>query len=113
MNQPYTAYIVECVRSAGGKNKGLLSGIHPVDLGAAALDALTARVAQLPRGKDGKLADGVVDDVVCGCVSQVGAQGESGGAREAQSTLRRGAATDGNKRPTWDAWRCWRPSRCR
>jgi len=50
-----------------------------VDLGAAALDALTTRVSALPRGKDGRIAEGVVDDVVCGCVSQVGAQGANVG----------------------------------
>lgn len=59
------AFIVEAVRTAGGRKGGRLSGVHPVDLGARVLDALTGRL---------DLAAERVDDVVFGCVSAVGAQ---------------------------------------
>mmetsp|Transcript_37844 Transcript_37844/g.56507 ORF Transcript_37844/g.56507 Transcript_37844/m.56507 type:complete len:414 (+) Transcript_37844:50-1291(+) len=62
---PYTAYIVEAVRTAGGRKNGRLSGYHPADLGALAVDGLLEKA-----GVDGSL----VDDVIVGCVSQVGAQ---------------------------------------
>ena len=60
-----TAYIVDAVRTAGGKRNGKLAGWHPVDLAAATLDAIVART-----GIDG----GKVDDVIMGCVSQGGQQ---------------------------------------
>lgn len=63
--RPYSAYIVEAVRSAGGKKNGRLSGYHPADLCAQVVDALVDKV-----GIDGKH----VDDLIVGCVSQVGAQ---------------------------------------
>jgi len=56
---------VEAVRSAGGKKNGRLSGWHPADLCSAVVDGLIEKV-----GIDGKH----VDDVVVGCVMQVGAQ---------------------------------------
>merc|ERR1711865_104302 len=59
------AYIVDCVRTAGGKAKGRLRDWHPISLGASVLDALVDR-----NGMDGAL----VDDVIVGCVMQVGAQ---------------------------------------
>lgn len=59
------AYIVEAVRTAGGKRGGRLAGIHPVDLAAQSLDAIMER-----SGLDAK----AVDDVVMGCVSQGGEQ---------------------------------------
>jgi len=59
------AYIVAAVRTACGRRNGRLSGIHPIDLGAAVVDELLDRTA-LP-------AD-AVDDVIFGCVSQIGAQ---------------------------------------
>lgn len=62
---PHTAYIVECVRTAGGKKGGRLSGVHPVDLGASVLDEIVVRA-----GIDGSK----IDEVIVGCVSQVGAQ---------------------------------------
>jgi acetyl-CoA C-acetyltransferase len=64
------AYVVDCVRSAGGKKNGALSGWHPVDLGAAVIDELVNRT---------KIPGAEVDDVICGCVSQVGAQGANVG----------------------------------
>jgi acetyl-CoA C-acetyltransferase len=61
-----TAYIVDAVRTAGGRRGGKLAGWHPVDLAAATLDALVAR-----SGIDGTK----VDDVIMGCVTQAGQQG--------------------------------------
>jgi acetyl-CoA C-acetyltransferase len=61
-----TAYIVDAVRTAGGKRNGRLAGWHPVDMAAATLDALVTRA-----GIDGK----AVDDVIMGCVMQGGQQG--------------------------------------
>jgi acetyl-CoA C-acetyltransferase len=60
-----TAYIVDAVRTAGGKRNGKLAGWHPVDMAAATLDALVART-----GIDGA----AVDDVIMGCVMQGGQQ---------------------------------------
>jgi acetyl-CoA C-acetyltransferase len=59
------AYIVDAVRTAGGKRNGKLMGWHPVDMAAATLDALVART-----GIDGA----AVDDVIMGCVMQGGQQ---------------------------------------
>ena len=59
------AYIVEAVRTAGGKRDGRLSLWHPADLGAKVLDELITRLDMDPA---------LVDDVVFGCVDQVGAQ---------------------------------------
>lgn len=59
------AYIVGAVRSAGGKKKGRLSNIHPIDLGAEVVDALVERTG---------VAIEEIDDLIFGCVSQVGAQ---------------------------------------
>jgi acetyl-CoA acetyltransferase family protein len=61
------AYIVSVARSAAGKNKGRLSHFHPADLGAAVVNSL---VNKIPGGFDTSL----VDDVIFGCVSQVGTQ---------------------------------------
>ena len=59
------AYIVAAVRTAGGRRGGKLSGWHPVDLAAEVLDALVERSGIDPA---------LVDDVIMGCVSQVGEQ---------------------------------------
>ena len=61
------AVIVEAIRTASGRGKmgGALSGIHPVDLLAGVLAQLVQR--------DG-LEPGQVDDVLGGCVQQVGEQ---------------------------------------
>lgn len=59
------AYIVEAVRTAGGRRGGKLAGVHPVDLAAQVLDAVIER-----SGIPGE----AVDDVVMGCVSQGGEQ---------------------------------------
>ena len=59
------AYIVGAVRTPVGKRNGGLSGLNPVDLGAHALRALMVRT-----GVDA----GAVEDVIMGCVSQIGPQ---------------------------------------
>ncbi|MGL3823158.1 acetyl-CoA C-acetyltransferase [Sphingopyxis sp. R3-92] len=59
------AYIVDAVRTAGGKRGGKLAGIHPVDLGAAVFDAIADR-----NDFDTK----AIEDVITGCVSQGGQQ---------------------------------------
>ena len=59
------AYLVDAVRTAGGRRGGRLAGIHPVDLAAATLDALVARSGIDPAA---------IEDVVMGCVSQGGQQ---------------------------------------
>jgi acetyl-CoA acyltransferase len=61
-----SAVIVDVVRTAGGKRNGKLSGWHPVDLAAETLTALVER---------SDLDPGLIDDVIMGCVMQVGAQG--------------------------------------
>ena len=60
-----TAYIVDAVRTAGGKRGGKLAGWHPVDMAAATLDAIVER-----SGIDSKR----IDDVIMGCVGQGGQQ---------------------------------------
>jgi len=59
------AVIVAAVRTPVGKRGGGLAGVHPADLSAVVLGALVERTGIDP---------GVVDDVVWGCVSQVGDQ---------------------------------------
>ncbi|HEY3955609.1 MAG TPA: acetyl-CoA C-acetyltransferase [Streptosporangiaceae bacterium] len=59
------AYIVGAVRTAVGKRNGGLSGVHPVDMAAHVLGELVSRTGVDPA---------VVEDVVMGCVSQVGPQ---------------------------------------
>ncbi|SKB37188.1 acetyl-CoA C-acetyltransferase [Sphingopyxis flava] len=60
-----TAYIVDAVRTAGGRRGGRLAGVHPVDLGAAVFDAIAER---------NDFDTSKIDDVVTGCVSQGGQQ---------------------------------------
>jgi acetyl-CoA acyltransferase len=59
------AVIVEAVRTAVGRRNGRLKDWHPVDLLAQTLSALVERTGIDP---------GLVDDVIIGCVSQVGEQ---------------------------------------
>jgi len=61
-----TAVIVDAVRTAGGKRNGKLSGWHPTDLAAEVLKALQER---------NDLDPALIDDVIMGCVMQVGNQG--------------------------------------
>ncbi|WP_088345669.1 MULTISPECIES: acetyl-CoA C-acetyltransferase [Rhodomicrobium] len=60
------AYIVEAVRTAGGRRNGRLASWHPVDLGAAVLDAIAERSGIDPAA---------IEDVIMGCVGQTGEQG--------------------------------------
>ncbi len=59
------AFIVAAARTAGGRRGGRLSGWHPVDLAAQIIDALLERADCDPA---------LVEDVIMGCVSQVGEQ---------------------------------------
>ncbi len=59
------AYIVDAVRTAGGRRGGRLAGVHPVDLAATSLDAIVSRSGIDPAA---------VDDVIMGCVTQAGEQ---------------------------------------
>jgi acetyl-CoA C-acetyltransferase len=59
------AYIVAAARTAGGRKGGRLKGWHPVDLGAEVINALLDRSKADPN---------LIEDVICGCVSQVGEQ---------------------------------------
>jgi acetyl-CoA C-acetyltransferase len=60
------AYIVATARTAGGRKGGRLKDWHPVDLSAQVLDALLDRTGADPA---------LVEDVIMGCVGQVGEQG--------------------------------------
>ncbi|MFM8310335.1 MAG: thiolase family protein [Ilumatobacteraceae bacterium] len=60
-----TAVIVDAIRTPLGKRNGKLKDWHPVDLAAETLKALQQRTGIDP---------GIVDDVVMGCVMQVGEQ---------------------------------------
>ena len=59
------AYIVGAVRTPVGRRNGGLSAVHPVDLAAHVLTELVARTGADPTA---------VDDVIMGCVSQIGPQ---------------------------------------
>jgi acetyl-CoA C-acetyltransferase len=59
------AFIVDAVRVPTGRRGGALSEVHPVDLGAHVLKALVERTG-IPAEE--------VDDVIFGCVDQLGAQ---------------------------------------
>src|SRR6188768_3460820 len=60
------AVIVDAVRTPMGKRNGKLSGFHPADLAGEVLKALSDR---------NDLDPALVEDVIMGCVMQVGAQG--------------------------------------
>ena len=60
------AVIVDAVRTPVGKRNGSLAAIHAADLSAHVLNALVTRNGLDPA---------VVDDVIWGCVMQVGQQG--------------------------------------
>ncbi len=67
MTELNTAVIVDAVRTPSGKGKpgGALSGVHPVDLLATAIEALITRTGLDPA---------LVEDVIAGCAQQVGDQ---------------------------------------
>jgi acetyl-CoA C-acetyltransferase len=60
------AYIVDAVRTAGGRRNGALAGWHPADMGGEVLNALVDRSGIDPAA---------IEDVVLGCVTQAGEQG--------------------------------------
>src|SRR5436190_16390778 len=60
-----SAVIVDAIRTPLGRRNGMLAGWHPVDLAAHVLRALVDRH---------DLDPALVDDVIMGCVSQVGQQ---------------------------------------
>ncbi len=60
------AVVVDAVRTAGGKRNGSLKGWHPADLAGEVLRAVVRR---------NDLDPATVDDVILGCVMQVGEQG--------------------------------------
>ena len=62
------AYIVAAARTAGGRKGGRLSGWHPSDLAGQVLNSLVDRVGCDPA---------LVEDVILGCVGQVGEQGNN------------------------------------
>ena len=64
-NQRPEAYIVEAVRTPVGRRGGGLSTIDPTDLAAHALTAVVERSGIDP---------GAVDDVILGCIDQMGPQ---------------------------------------
>nr|WP_087575600.1 acetyl-CoA C-acetyltransferase [Sphingomonas sp. CDS-1] len=59
------AYIVEAIRTAGGRRNGALKDWHPDDLGGQVLSGLVARTGIDPAA---------IEDVIMGCVSQAGEQ---------------------------------------
>ncbi len=59
------AYVIDAVRTPIGKRGGSLSGVHPADLGAAALQGLLGR---------NDIDPAKVDDVIFGCVDAIGPQ---------------------------------------
>ncbi len=59
------AYIVDAVRTAGGRRGGALKDWHPADLGAQVLNALVERTGLDPAA---------IEDVIMGCVGQAGEQ---------------------------------------
>src|SRR5207248_7002012 len=60
-----TAVIVDAVRTPQGRRNGALKDVRPVDLAALTLDALIQRTSLDPE---------LVEDVIMGCVMQVGDQ---------------------------------------
>ncbi|WP_027555538.1 acetyl-CoA C-acetyltransferase [Bradyrhizobium sp. Cp5.3] len=59
------AYIVEVVRTAGGRRNGKLAGWHPANMAAETLNAVVDRSGIDPSA---------VEDVILGCVTQAGEQ---------------------------------------
>ena len=59
------AYIIEAVRTPGGRRNGSLAGLHPIDLGVRAFRAIVDRAGIDPAA---------VDDAIVGCVDAIGGQ---------------------------------------
>jgi len=64
------AVIVEAVRTPVGKRNGVLKDYHPVDLGSMVITELISRTGIEP---------GIVEDVIFGCVTQIGEQASNVG----------------------------------
>ena len=85
------AVIVDAIRTPGGKRNGKLKDWHPVDLAAHVLKALQER---------NDLDPALVDDVVMGCVMQVGpAVAQHRAQRRARRRLARVGAGDHGRPP--------------
>jgi acetyl-CoA acetyltransferase family protein len=69
-----TAVIVDAVRTPLGRRNGALKNVHPVDLAAYTLESLVQRNDLDPE---------LVEDVIMGCVMQVGEQGVNVGRNAA------------------------------
>ena len=59
------AFIVDAVRTAGGRRNGRLAGWHPADLAGEVINALLDRTGVEPHA---------IEDVILGCVTQAGEQ---------------------------------------
>lgn len=59
------AYVIDAVRTPVGKRNGSLAGLHPIDLGVRAFEAIFDRNDVDPAA---------VDDAIVGCVDTVGGQ---------------------------------------
>lgn len=59
------AYIVDALRTAGGRRRGRLAGMHPAVLAGKMLDGLVDRTSIDPSA---------IEDVIMGCVTQAGEQ---------------------------------------
>lgn len=59
------AYIVQALRTPGGRRRGAFAQVHPADLGATVLNAIVDRSGIDPAA---------VEDVIVGCVTQAGEQ---------------------------------------
>src|SRR5262245_41766388 len=60
------AYIVDACRTPRGRKKGGLSGVHPIDLLIAPMQAIVDRTGVSPNQ---------IEDVIVGCVTQTDEQG--------------------------------------
>jgi len=60
-----SAYIVDAVRTAGGRRNGKLAAWHPADLAGEVLNAVVRR---------SRIDPAAVEDVILGCVTQAGEQ---------------------------------------
>lgn len=60
------AYIVDAIRTPLGRRNGMLKGIHPVDLFSMQLKSVVERSNISPE---------YVEDIIAGCVTQIGEQG--------------------------------------
>ena len=84
------AYIVGAVRTAAGRKRGRLAKQHPIDLGAEILDELLRRTQADPA---------LIEDVIFGCVNQVGSQGTNIARNAILSSGMPGVRSRNNHRP--------------